>query len=150
MGTDIHLVLELKINGEWVGIEEDRSHTDWVKGPVDKWERKVNYRRASSRNYDTFAKLAGVRGDGPGPKGLPDDASQLVRAIYPEDDSDLHSHSWCTLQEFFEVKLATMYDAPEALLLGEHPAVTYPMAYWFGMYEPEKGEEYRVVFCFSN
>ena len=43
-----------------------------------------------------------------------------------------------------------MSDAPAALLVGGHPAVDNPMEYWFGMYEPEGDDEYRVVFGFDN
>lgn len=150
MGCDIHIVLEKKINGQWIGLQEQAHRPTWTKSDEGKWERGFVRDKARERDYDAFAKLAGVRGPGPEPKGMPEDASELAMVLYREDGSDPHSHSWCSLREFFEAKVSSMSDAPAALLVGGHPAVDNPMEYWFGMYEPEGDDEYRVVFGFDN
>jgi len=150
MGCDIYIVLEKKIDRQWIGLQVPAHRLTWTKSNKGKWERGFVLDKARERDYDAFARLAGVRGPGPEPKGMPEDASELAKALYGEADSYLHSHSWCSLREFFEAKVSSMSDAPAALLVGGHPAVDNPMEYWFGMYESEEGEEYRVVFCFDN
>lgn len=79
MGCDIHMFIEKKIGSEWMSM-----------GEID-----VN------RNYDLFAFLAGVRGDGQhfARKGFPEDASQQVKEECWEYGSDGHSHSYLTLRE---------------------------------------------------
>lgn len=81
MGCDIHLHIEIKIDGRWhhyaaPGIE---------------------------RNYALFEKLAGVRGEVENaivaPRGLPCDATELTKldASYWEEDG--HTTSWLGMAE---------------------------------------------------
>lgn len=149
MGCDIHIIVERKYGDEWVGLQEETHVIYWEKNSGGEWARAFRWNESSRRDYDAFAKLAGVRGQGPEAKGLPADMSQLTRVLYG-GNSDYHSHSWCTPREFFEAKVSSMPNPAEALLAAGHPAVTHPFGYWFGMYEPEEGEEYRIVFCFDN
>jgi hypothetical protein len=92
MGCDIHLYLERKaeVRGEtkWVGLGEIRS-------------------AASNRNYALFARLAGVRGDGPEAKGMPEDASDLSVMAAEDYGDDWHSHSYCSLKEFLVTYVKT-------------------------------------------
>jgi hypothetical protein len=106
MGTDIHLFVERRVNGEWLS--------------VDKWTEEDGYPYVAWNdgfykgcNYDLFAILADVR-NGYGfagcdtgdcfnpidaPRGLPDDVSPKVEANSDHWGIDGHSHSWFTLKE---------------------------------------------------
>lgn len=89
MGCDIHTTAEQNVGGRWVGIGFE---------PFD-W-----------RSYGMFGFLANVRNYSDVPyiaadRGLPEDASELVRERYPEDG---HSHSWVLVDEL----LAFDYDQP--------------------------------------
>jgi hypothetical protein len=55
------------------------------------------------RNYQFFAALAGVRGDGPPHKGFPRNASPLVREEYERWDADAHSPSFYLAREFVPI-----------------------------------------------
>lgn len=95
MGCDIHLTVELKVDGKWQEVEGN-----W-------WD---------DRCYDTFAILADVRngrgfagtktGDGfapiASPRGVPDDVSDKVREWIEEYGANGHSHSYHTLEQLLE------------------------------------------------
>lgn len=92
MGCDIHIVIEQKDhdNDKWVGV--------WSGEKVQPGERP----EIKKRFYVFFTELAGVRGTSPTsmePRGLPDDASELVHFIY-RDGIDCHTASWATPEEF--------------------------------------------------
>ena len=129
MGCDIHMFIEYKCgNGmPWQADEhhqpvwEDRCRDD---SPREKWcdhcieavdkgttQHKcdngyINYIQvcATSRNYQLFAALAGVRGRGPRTDlGLPNDVSEMVARAADYMGSDGHSHSYMSLDEFKKV-----------------------------------------------
>jgi hypothetical protein len=137
MGCDIHLVLEKKWNDRWVGV------TDFPYIPVQVYGGAPDYKVVRGyphydvrhRDYDLFARLAGVRGRGPEPLGIPDDASDLARMEIEGWDSDGHSHSYCSLQEFVQAKLAC--DAPEKMLVEDDPRTQDPYYHYFGV---DKGD----------
>lgn len=133
MGCDIHLVLEKKWQGQWVGV------------PMKRCPR--------TRNYKLFGLLAGVRGDGPDPRGVPEDASPLARMEIERWDCDGHSHSWRSLQGYVRACLAGEYD-PEQMLDPNDPRTQDPYYHYFGL-EVADGydghiDDYRVVFWFDN
>ena len=85
MGCDIHIHQEVKIDGQW-------------------W----HYRETGlPRSYETFAKMAGVRGSEKPiaePRGLPDDVTKVTKF-----DADLwgigaHTHSWLGPEEIAELE----------------------------------------------
>jgi len=87
MGCDIHLHIEVLIDGKW---EHYSAPCIW-------------------RDYPLFTKMAGVR-DYDGsiapislPKGMPDNASLITVLEYKRIDSDGHSHSWLSLKEIGEL-----------------------------------------------
>lgn len=124
MGCDIHLVIERKLKGSWVPVnpEPDRDHV-WNMYSHHHWGRYVHLNMMEElamamdepedrvpgraefwffpRCYESFAQLAGVRGeDGimKDPEGLPDDMSiqtwrmvmtQIVEDIPEEEGQDL-------------------------------------------------------------
>lgn len=145
MGADIHLFLERKaeIKGEtkWVGVK-----------PVGG--------RASNRNYRLFADLAGVRGEGPDPKGMPADASDLALMYSDEYGDDGHSHSYCSLTEFIVAYVKHTHGelVPELaaeILEGEITQRSKLARDLFDIWDAYENygappPEYRVVFFFDN
>ena len=82
MGCDIHLYTEIKIKGRW----HAHNHPD------------VN------RNYDLFAKMAGVRSRDEikpivQPRGFPKNASFIARLDYKHWGRDAHSASYLNQKE---------------------------------------------------
>ena len=135
MGCDIHMVLERKANGKWIGVDTYQGHESAL-GKGYAWPEATN------RNYRRFAALAGVRGDGPEPKGMPDDASDTAKILSEHWGSDGHSHSWFPLAEAAAIFLATAHQPNDF-------AQKYPEAHFFGC-DLENPEEYRLVFWFDN
>lgn len=113
MGTDIHILVEEKVDGKWIPMEgsfeiesEDGSYyigpygTDFYFG----------------RDYNSFAILADVRngfgfagcdtGDGfeiiDRPRGIPVDASEVFKEVCEMWEGDAHSHSYFYLKELKE------------------------------------------------
>jgi len=113
MGCDIHVTLEQKEYETWWGLGSNMN---------------------PGRNYGTFAKLAGIRGDGPEPKGLPDNMSWETKEVLEEGDD--HSHSWSTIEEW---EKAIDDDEPEyqAILAAAKTLQSH-------------GRETRIVFWFDN
>lgn len=146
MGCDIHMVLEHKVvaleNGvrreKWVGVNAFQSSKDF--------DGSHHVPTARTRNYKRFGALAGVRDDGPEPKGIPSDASELTKLLVDEWGSDGHSHSWLTLTEAAEIFLATENSAGAKDRIG----INYPAYYFFGVEEHEGYANFRVVFWFDN
>lgn len=116
MGCDIHMVLERRIRGEWVGMHSYRgiepnavdaySLSEQEVPPLKSW---ITY-KIMSRNYDLFGELAGVRREGSlgnEPRGLPEDMSQLTRVLSEEWAGDGHSHSHLSLLEFVQAYCAS-------------------------------------------
>lgn len=130
MGCDIHGWIEKKMpNGRWVAYSELKD---------------------DGRNYERFAKLAGVRGDGPEPEGLPDDISETTRVHVDEDGSDGHSHSHMDLLDAFPIFKATVekpeyYTWYEAFGVSEEPKEC-PTCH---QHVDGRGK-WRLVFWFDN
>ena len=116
MGADIHMVLEKRATVRdrevWIGVNAFPYVTcqvhNQVKGDGDRWASVVGRASwfADDRNYSLFAALAGVRGSGPDPKGLPDDASDLTLLMSDRWGDDGHSHSWMLMGEALPIFLA--------------------------------------------
>lgn len=138
MGCDIHLVVERLHKGKWVAVDTFNGHeSGYGKG----WTSPI----ARSRNYDRFARLAGVRGEGPEARGLPENASDTTKALCEKWGQDGHSHSWLTLEEAAKIWLETeRYND-----IGDF-AKKYPGSFYFGI-DPEcDPEPHRIVFWFDN
>lgn len=141
MGCDIHLVLERKYGLKWIAVDTFAGHeAAYGKG----WASPA----ARSRNYERFAALANVRGDGPQPRGLPDDISETTAMLFEDWESDAHSMSWLPLEEAAKVWLATEHG-----MKPDDFGAKYPQSHFFGVDEsddPSKRTKYRVVFWFDN
>jgi hypothetical protein len=154
MGCDIHLTVEKQAkNGKWYAVNLFNAHhqspwrvqkkkVNWI----DTWSSPV----ARSRNYDRFAALAGVRGHGPKPRGLPNDVSESTRFAVEKWGPDGHSHSWLPLKDAVKIFFDTEYDENKK----EGYVKNSPEYYFFGVdrvtEDPEELDQYRVVFWFDN
>ena len=155
MGCDIHIVVERKWEGRWVGLRTDQG---FVRGGYNGEETDWVYPDIGQRNYAFFARLAGVRGDGPEPLGIPGDASDLTLMLTNQWEGDGHSHSYLPLKEFAErwcvgdeAFITTMAaerldgkDRAYARLLDRASIGT------FDLYDDMDVEDFRVVFWFDN
>ncbi len=139
MGCDIHLVLERKNGAKWVAVNTFNSHESaYGRG----WSCPL----ARDRNYERFAALAGVRGTGPEPRGLPADISETARLLADDWGGAGHSHSWLPIKDATKVFLDTEHRAPEP----DSIAAKYPSSHYFGVDDEESAGDYRLVFWFDN
>lgn len=124
MGTDIHMVAEVRRDGAWQIVTDAIFPAAYYSAdrPIDKWNKPFSVEPYHRRNYDLFAMLADVRnghgfagivtGEGfnpiSEPKGIPEDASEQVKAWagdYPDEEDEVavrlgdHSHTWLTVAE---------------------------------------------------
>ena len=118
MGCDIHGWVEKKVNDKWVAYLELRDR---------------------ERNYERFAALAGVRGEGPQAKGVPPDVSETTKLHIDEEGADGHSHSYMALTEAYKI----FRETNRKKFYSEHDA--------FGVDDYGEGYgDYRIVFWFDN
>lgn len=103
MGCDIHIFVEYKKpGGKW---EPDKEHAITVheEGTEDEHVvfKEMPY---GGRNYHFFYALSGVRYGPVGPitgtSGVPDDSCDLIKKAVEYWDSDGHSHTYFTLEEY--------------------------------------------------
>lgn len=124
MGCDIHFVIERKEGDHWIGcFSDDTFHERW---------------------YEAFSRLAGVRGEGPSPNGLPNDISELAKLEVADWVGDGHSHSHLSLKEFIE----RWYD--KKLGRSELDAYCRMLFEFYPKDELSLESEYRVIFFFDN
>lgn len=161
MGCDIHIVVEYKYKGKWIGMHacestDETSHSLYPTGDTgetyDDMPKKWSaFWRAESRNYELFTKLSGVRGDdGPEPNGLPADISDLGQMIVDQWGEDGHSHSHYTLRECGVHFLAAY--APKKLLTDDR--VRWLVSF-FGMNYHDQNhdtilDDIRLIILYDN
>jgi hypothetical protein len=171
MGADIHMYVEKRMpSGNWVCVRnlnesiyskglgvvyKDRSTS--AEGFVGFWQLR-------NRNYELFSALANVRGDGngPEPKGLPQDVSEYVEVEFQGWGVDAHSASWYLADEFVQIydrigvevdeeiplspyvtaRIEDGAEAATAQFLHDKASVHVP--------EEESVDLYRFVFWFDN
>jgi len=155
MGCDIHFVLERREKGKdnWLGVFSTSapSPARAISHNTDCHDYGV---LLEQRNYRFFAALAGVRGRGPEPNGLPEDMSELAHELVDGWDTDGHSHGHCSAFEFIstwdlaanEGRLTA--EATKKRLAGSHYASNTLYAV-LGIYSDEF-EDFRVVYLFDN
>lgn len=142
MGCDIHLHIEVKINGKW-----EHYHNPQVP-----------------RLYSLFEKMAGVRGSVKNaivaPRGIPQDVSVITKFDYERMGSDGHSHSYLNAAEIDELdrwakeKLHPLKQFPQWDMEWEWQCYFFENTFsGFNRYPKnrEKGiEDLRFVFWFDN
>lgn len=143
MGCSIHLHEEIKVNGEW-----------------------YHYGSPSvKRDYEVFAKMAGIRRNDiepiSEPKGMPDDATLLTQLDFEKYGQSLHDASWLGAEEISE-----LYDWMKENGILEHSLKFIEEDYFDYLYGnafsafheyghrgssiPEEIEDVRFVFFFDN
>ena len=138
MGCDIHIHQEVKIDGRW-----------------------EHYRETTiPRDYQVFAKMAGVRGDErpiAKPRGLPEDMAFLTRFCANHDGEDAHTHSWLDAAEIAELyKWFCIRRLRENVCHIESDGWGYLFGGLFSGFirypdeRPEGLEDVRFVFWFDN
>lgn len=127
MGCDIHGWVERKVGDKWIGI------------------RPLDHLKARERNYLRFAALAGVRGHGPSPRGLPIDIGESAAYDAERWGQDGHSHSWLPLDEAARIFLEVRYPGETR----EDFAKSFPASYFFDVDDADLSP-YRFVFWFDN
>lgn len=127
MGCDIHIATEKRVDDKWVMVTRAFWNT-----------------AARTRNYHRFAALAGVRGDGPPPRGLPDDISDSTRLFRDEWGDDGHSDSWLPLHDAARLWLETERGEVNDFMR------KWPESHYFDVELESYPGVYRVVFWFDN
>ena len=148
MGADIHFTIEHRDPHDdlgWVGVfwsDAPHSPSSYNTGyaydqnaniSAEEQRRRMDdgvhpFGRLGRRDYDFFARLAGVRGDGPKPNGVPSDASVMTQRVVARWEGDGHSHVHMTLREFVKRKIitdVTIADAAKSKLQGGDPIAEY-------------------------
>lgn len=105
MGTDVHMHLEIKINGRWEHYGAPQV----------------------SRSYNLFGLLGEVRGNGPAvgkPKGMPTDPSTVTAFDFARMGVDAHTPSWFSAQEIDAFEQAWALDGEHMMVDGRpYPAM---------------------------
>ena len=128
MGTDIH------------GVVEEHGPQGWNLVYVLHSEHPAGH-----RNYKQFAALAGVRGEGPEPRGMPADICAATRYLW-ETGGD-HTPSWLTVKEAIKV----FNERPRYAAEPPHvPSDDFSeeVEYWFG--DSCLSRDDRFVFWFDS
>lgn len=97
----------------------------------------------TQRDYRFFAALAGVRGDGPEAKGLPNDINPAT-AYWLERWGGDHTPSWYPIDEFCAIWMKTRDDGEIDDFIKK-----YPVSSLFYI-DGHNDEEYRVIFNFDS
>lgn len=153
MGCDIHMVLEKRYDGSWIGLHAFQRMTvltSQLPGDNEPLRYSNMYWDATARNYSLFAALASVRGESPvgnDPRGLPDDISALAEMEVESYGDDGHSHTHMLLSEAATIFMT--FHRPTYLLTNERHDVAAGL---FGIYidKPEDFDEYRLIIWFDN
>jgi len=156
MGTDIHIVIERRWRDKWVGVRSDHgfSRGSYRADTPSDWAAPA----VGQRDYGFFSRLAGVRGDGPAPDGVPHDASDMALALLGGWDGDAHSMGHLPLAEF---AMRWCAGDPEFLANMTAERLAGPDTMYshlldrasigaFDFYDDTPVEDFRVVFWFDN
>jgi hypothetical protein len=106
MGCDIHNYVERKINGVWELVPDTYGPLDYMANYSDKYNRHA---WSLPRSYNFFATLAGVRNYNEltpihEPKGIPEDASEVLKKEWEQWQYDGHTPSFFSVKELLEAK----------------------------------------------
>jgi hypothetical protein len=116
----------------------------------------------NSRNYELFARLASVRGDGREPRGLPEDVSEMVQMYADGWSGDGHSHSWLSASDFADDYYGIQVLKEDEPMLEYHQNIlqvdkNYAVLQFLqemcgvsGIGEQTQANEFRFVFWFDN
>ena len=169
MGCDIHIILEKKHNGKWVGVcdysgARGKGQEVSIETADDGYKRiepKYVSWLASNRNYRLFAELAGVRGETNTTmeaRGLPKDASDLTRMLADGWGDDGHSQTYMSVDEYMGCVTRSLGDMERAALVADRlegkegvlvDRVEHLLGEFFE-YEQTDFSDFRLVMWFDN
>ena len=143
MGCDIHMVIEREVEpGRWLLL---RTFDGFRTGRSSPHGLDYAVPVARMENYARFAALAGVRGDGPAPRGLPDDVCPSTAHIVERDSG--HSHSWLPLPDATAIFFRTQSWHQDLTGFDRN----HPNYFFWGLEEDELAEfNHRLVFWFDS
>jgi hypothetical protein len=154
MGCDIHFTVERKVKDKWIGVYSSDLTPRMPSVSYDHHEigTMTNVVPAmKNRNYSFFTALAGVRGDGPEAKGVPDDMSDLTSAALDTWGNDDHSHSWDTFEDFMRLHItSTNSRTYKALAVEALKGGNGVLDALFWETETDRRENMRVIYWFDN
>ena len=173
MGADIHFTIEHRDPSDglgWVGVfwsddsySPSRYNADYLMSSNDNITLEETHRRMDHgvhpfgrlgrRDYEFFARLAGVRGDGPEPNGVPPDASVMSQRVVARWEGDGHSHGHMSLREFVKRKILddnTLAKAAKSKLQGGDPIAEYLGDCVDESNDITLDDNTRVVYWFDN
>lgn len=173
MGADIHFTIEHRDPHDglgWVGVFwSDAPHSPQSYNTGYAYDQNANitpeeqrrrmdhgvhpFGRLGRRDYEFFARLAGVRGDGPEPNGVPPDASVMSQRCVLRWEGDGHSHGHMTLREFVKRKIVSddsLAEAAKSKLQGGDPIAEYLGDCVDDDNDITLDDNTRVVFWFDN
>ncbi len=122
MSCSIHATVE-QLTGSWGPVEQWTcinmlSHSNDTLGAF-------HTPAGLNQIYKRFAALAGVRGDGPKPRGTPGGICPATRHQIARWGVDGHSHSWLPLAEAAQIFLETDPIIVAGTFEGRHPTYHY-------------------------
>ena len=168
MGCDIHMMIETKVktqkHGEvWATVNTlNPIHGDGLSHSEDFDKQPYGYYyRVEARDYEFFADLACVRGEGEyQDRGLPDDVAPLTLAFAESWGLDAHSHSYLYADEFIPLYIKHCFTDEEKSkyaidrLSGKDSLTMfhYIMEKHFNVATKDEDDprNYRFVFFFDN
>ena len=172
MGADIHFTIENRDPHDdfgWVGVfwsdaphsPSGYNHTAYDNNAnisAEEQRRRMDhgvhpFGRLGRRDYEFFARLAGVRGDGPEPNGVPPDASVMTQRVVARWEGDGHSHGHMTLREFVKRKIISddsLAEAAKSKLQGGDPIAEYLGDCVDESNDITLDDNTRVVYWFDN
>ena len=135
MGCDIHFVIEKKKGKKWFGL----CTTDFGYRP-----------HAKDRDYDFFSKLAGVRGEGPEPKGIPGLCSDLTLECLGNWKDDAHSITYMMVNEFVSIWMKQRGDIETVVEDNKYVLLDKCLDLGPIAEEPNHETKYRIIIWFDN
>lgn len=137
-------------NGAWQ-VHPDIKVQIECEGTDDEYTY-ISYDEGIGRNYALFADLAGIRGYGPDPKGIPDGISSIVAKVISQWKGDGHSHSFMSLGELKKLMKKRGYDVKNNKMFTSCQAISKELSQIDKiLLDGNKSiVEHRVVFFFDN
>lgn len=115
MGCDIHMVAQVRVDGEWALLTHDevRDYDEWDHDATNPFYREADvYSVHGGRYYERFALLVGVRNGGRDKQVVPMSAPRWYPPDFPVQVGDVaitpkgelwmgdHTYSWIDLLDF--------------------------------------------------
>lgn len=173
MGADIHMVLERRWQpppadgktpatgapARWVGVNAFLSpiaglyaHGAQLADGSSIYDLEATIRwPILDRNYALFAALAGDMADGPAPRGLPEDVSDLALMQVEEWDGDGHTHTHMLMSEAAPVFVRYALRGAQRVMHGaDADALNIEALRYFDGDVDVPLSDYRLIIWFDN